>query len=306
MFSTRAVVRTALLALSFFTILTQTYLDTAHALELPFFGKVTFGNNSTTPNTLRLDVLFGYRSSPQFYTANQDTVEARALVVNNENNAQTGTYETKIYRVSSLWNSRSHTITYDQRFDYVDAEPEDESFAFGEGTLRDLFLDSYDCALREDEFCYQNNNPDDADRPYGGIVIDAKPVFVSIGEDVTLGARERVNIATQWKPEHCGYYRVVVQPFGYQEVLGTDNKARDAYIRVKGCEEGDILDYGAVARQAPETGIGGVLGDTTDIEHLPQTNSGIIPYLFPIFGLMLGGILMTRGTNGMFRKREII
>lgn len=301
MFSTRAVVRTALLALSFFTILVQSSVHTAHALELPFFGKVTFGNNSTTQNTSSLDVLFGYRSSPQFYTANQDTVEVRALVVNNEDNAQTGRYETKIYRVSSLWNTSSHTITYDQRFDYVNAEPEDELFTFGEGTLRDLFLDSYDCTLREDEFCHQNGNPDDADNPYGGMVIDAKPVFVSIGEDLTLAAGERVNIATQWKPEHCGYYRIVVQPFGYQEVLGTDNKARDAYIRVKGCEEGDILDYGVVARQAPETGIGGVLADTTDIAHLPQTNSGIILYFIPIFGLILGGILMTRGTNGMFR-----
>jgi len=255
---------------------------------------------------LNLDVLFGYRSSPQFYTAQEDTVDIRALVVNNEGEPYVGKYETKIYHVSSVWNSKNHSVSYDQRYDYVNAEPVDESLTLGEGTLRELFLDTQNCDIRTDEFCYQHANPEDSDNPYGGITFDTKPVFVMIGEEITLASGERTNISTQWKPEHCGYYRILVKPFGYTEEFGEGNKARDAYIRVKGCEDGEILDYGAVAiiSQAPETAVGGVLGSISEIEHLPHTNIGILSYLAPIFGLMLGGALMTRGINGMFGRKK--
>lgn len=305
MFSTRTVVRTALLALSFFTFL-QITSQTTYALELPFFGKIPFGNTASDKNLLSLDVLFGYRSSPQYYTTNQDTVEIRALVVNNENSTQTAKYETKIYRVASAWNSKDHSISYDMRFDYINAEPKDDALTLGEGMLRELFLDSQGCDVRTDEFCYQQTNLEDSDNPYGGITLDAKPVFATIGEEITLASGERTNISTQWKPEHCGYYRIVMKPFGYTEEFGEENKARDAYIRVKGCEDGEILDYGAVAiiSQAPETAVGGVLGSISEIEHLPHTNIGILGYLTPIFGLMLGGTLMTRGINGMFGRKK--
>lgn len=296
MFSTKFFVRSVPLALSVILILALTsfFSRSIYAVNIPFVGEVSIGTPNLEENPIRADVLFGYRPSPQTYSLS-DTVEFRTLVVNNSPDPHANTFELKVYKVTELWNSTMHGISYDQRTAYINGQPDSEIKAVSEDTLRTMYYDTKDCALIAEEFCYQTSNPEDGDYPYGGVVLGTKPIYVHITDEIALAPNERTNLKLSWQPQNCGYYRVVVQPFGYQEELGEENQTRDAFVRVKGCEEGQILD-----------GVSTSKGGTTLGEHmvngLPATSSGIVMYLLPAVGLLIGGIMIHRGMKGILSK----
>lgn len=264
----------------------------ANAPTLPFLGRISLGGSddeARLTNTLTLESVYGYRPSPQYYNAQLDTVEIRALVVNEANEVTTGQFETKIYKISELWDTKTHEVSYAERTDYIEAQPRNEIMAFSEEQLANIIYSHDRCG--DDMPCYHDTNPDDGDNPYGGVIWEDKPVFVNISEELTLEKNGRAVYTASWTPEQCGYFMVKVQQFGYQDENGEDPNVKVAFVRTRGCEDGRILENGMVSGVA-------TTGDSLGTDILPGTSAGFLAFVVPGLGLIVGGVLMHLGTRG--------
>lgn len=281
-----------ILLLLLFSLLKVT--SDVQALTLPLIGKVEIGSDAAQDeNNLTLDVIFGYRSSPQYYNVNLDTIDISALIVNNGGNEASGQFEIKFYRFIELWNTKTNTISYEDRTAYVNGQPKDENMTFTEEQLIDIVHSAERCdsANPQDSIyqppCYHDLNPDDNNNPYGGFVLDSKPIHVIISDPLTVQPGEATTYVGSWIPTECGYFQVIVQPFGYTQEEGEEDiQSREAYIRVKGCDDGEII----------EPTPGEVLA-TNNEDGLPATSVGFLALVVPAAGLILGGALIHTGTR---------
>ncbi len=264
----------------------------ANALTLPFLGRIDFGGSDSENeyvNKLTLESIYGYRPSPQYYNAQLDTVEIQSLIVNNENEVTTGQFETKIYKIIELWDTKTHEIPYADRQVYIEGQPRNEAMVFSEEQLRNIVYSHSRCG--DDAPCYHDTNPNDENHPYGGVVLERKPVFVDISEEFTLEKNGRVVYTASWISEQCGYFMVKIQPFGYQSEDGEDANVKAAFVRTRGCEDGQILENGMVSGVT-------TTGSSLGANSLPGTSAGFLAFIVPGFGLIIGGTLMHLGTRG--------
>ncbi|MCA9390575.1 hypothetical protein KC571_04175 [candidate division WWE3 bacterium] len=268
--------------------------------QLPLVGRVDVDGSSDLAQTLNdvtINSLYGYRSSPQFYNAGLDQVQLQALISNDSNEAITQQFEAKIYRFTELWDTKTHPIPYQERQKYISAEPTDESYVFSETNLLNI-VNSEERCESDNEFksysgpCYHDNNPDNEGHTFGGYALDSKPTYVQISEEFTIASNERAIFTVNWNPEQCGYYQVIVQPFGYQ-ASDSNDVSQEAYIRVKGCDEGELLDTGGITE-------GFESGDLAGAADLPGTASGWEWFILPGLGLILGGLLMHTGSRDWY------
>lgn len=262
---------------------------------IPSVGKASLNNQdgenlaNVTP-VLEIFDVFGYRSSPQYYNVGLDQVDIKAIVNNNTNQTTTERFELKVYKFNELWDTKNHAITYDQRAAYVNAAPKQEMHAFTEEELRNIVDSRARCRGESGENsytapCYHDTNPEDNNHSYGGYVLQSKPIHVQISDDIQVEANNRQTVDMSWKPQTCGYFQIVFRSFGLQAddpALAYQDKA---YVRVRGCDTGTILENGAVAASVATNGT------------LPGTALGWEWFFIPGFGLILGGIMIHLGTR---------
>jgi hypothetical protein len=270
----------------------------SYALTLPFFGKIELGGGDETDqteNNVTLESVYNYRPSPQYYNSGLDVIEIRSLLVNATEESTTGQYEVKIYRFSELWDTKTHDITYLERTNYIEGQPKDETMTFTEEQLINIVHSTARCGdnitstQTYEPPCYHDPNPEDENHPFGGFLLENKPVYVNISDEYTLAKNERTVYTANWTPEVCGYFQIVVQPFGYQKEADEEgSQVKEAYVRVRGCENGQILENGVVS---------GVSASAEDVNALPGTSAGFAGLLVPGLGLVLGGILMHVGSR---------
>ncbi|MCA9397832.1 hypothetical protein KC573_03305, partial [candidate division WWE3 bacterium] len=253
--------------------------------ELPPVGRAIIDLlNTDQENAYNFEIkpFFFYCSAPQYYNVNLETVELRTLIVNPTESSTSEQVEIKAYLFTELWDTRTHGIMYDQRTQFINGQPKDSTNVFSEEELRAIVNQS--CTDDSEQTCYNEQNPNDNNNTFGGFQLEEKPSFVDISDPIELTQNERYTYIINWTPTECGYYQIVVQPFGYTEAE-EKRLVQDAYIRVIGCDTGEIIDNGVVEGVSDDHG-------SSDPRELPGTASGLWIFIMPAIGVLIGGFLM--------------
>lgn len=262
------------------------YTPYVYAIEVPFFSDLF---PSIQPH-VQIDTAYGYRQSPDYYNVNLEEVVIRLIVTNPSDVSLQEQLEMRIYRVTELWDTLGHDLSYDERFSTAIGLANDEERLFTSSELFAIDESMLHCQPANGVTCFHEEDPDTG-KPYAGIILYEKPEYVAVGNTLALEPVGQSDTMFDWIPRSCGYFRFEVRPYGYQpEQNVIDSHVEYGFIRVSGCDEGDVRVNG-VSTVNPNAS----MSETP--ENLPYTATGSFDSFKAVLGMMVGGVLMSIGIH---------